>query len=76
SAAETPVTSTIGYEGQAPRHRFANTMRAGVPYRFDHAPALPARDARTAPQTLEFAARTAAGAVFTVRMPVPVWPGG
>jgi hypothetical protein len=73
--ADTPVTTRIGYEGQAPRWTFANTMRAGRPFSFRRTPTSPVQERRVAPRAFSFSASSAAGSLFSVRVPLPAWSG-
>jgi hypothetical protein len=76
AAADTPVSTQIGYEGQAPpRWTFASTMRAAKPYSFRRTPTSPIQEPRAAPRAFSFRADSGTAALFSVRVPLPAWSG-
>ena len=76
SQQQVAVSTKIGYEGQAPRWDFSNTMPAGTPFAFRRTPSSPIYEAR--PQARAFSLRADIGtqALFTLRVPLPPWRGG
>lgn len=75
AAAGTPVTTTFGYEGAPPVWTFRNTMAAGRPFGFYRTPTRPLQDRRTVPRAYSYSAASAAGRLFTLRVPLPPYAG-
>lgn len=75
AAADTPVSTTIGYAGLTPVWNFSNTMRAGKPFNFYRTPSQPVQAIRRTPVDFRYGASIGGAPLFTVRLPLPVWSG-
>lgn len=76
SQQQTAVSTKIGYEGQAPRWDFSNTMPAGMPFGFRRTPGSPIYDARPQARAFSFRADIGTQPLFTLRVPLPAWRSG
>ncbi|HEX5898979.1 MAG TPA: hypothetical protein VFY32_06230 [Solirubrobacteraceae bacterium] len=76
SEQQVAVSTKVGYEGQAPRWDFANTMRAGTLFGFRRTPASPIYDARAQTRAFSFRADIGTQPLFTLRVSLPPWRGG